>query len=106
MSVATSLLPDIDDILKRGDPKRLAAVSRGIAELFVQGSAGFQPSHVELFDYILTGIVPQTDMAVRADVAERIAAIANAPPVLIGHLAREDNILVAGPVLRRSPVLD
>jgi uncharacterized protein (DUF2336 family) len=106
MSVATSLFPDIENIVKRGDPKRLAAVSRGIAELFVQGAASFQPSHVELFDHILTGIVPQTETTVRADVAERIAALANAPPVLIGCLAREDNILVAGPVLRRSPVLD
>jgi uncharacterized protein (DUF2336 family) len=106
MTVATSLFPDLDDIVKRGDPGRLAKVSRGIAELFVQGSASFQPGHIELFDHILTGIVPQTEMAVRADLAERISAIVNAPPLLIGRLAREDDISVAGPVLRRSPVLD
>src|ERR1700722_748242 len=96
----------LDEFVKRGDPKRLAAVSRGIADLFVQGAAGFQTRHVELFDHVLTGIVPQTEPAARADIAERIAAIANAPPTLIGQLAREDNISVAGPVLRRSPVLD
>src|SRR5579871_1729977 len=106
MTVATSLFPDLDDIVKRGDPKRLAKVSRGIAELFVHGSASFQPGHVELFDHILTGIVPQTEMTARVDLAERMSAIANAPPMLIGQLAREDNISVAGPVLRRSPVLD
>jgi len=106
MTVATSLFPDLDDIVKRGDPKRLAKVSRGIADLFMQGSASFQPSYVELFDHILTGIVPQTEMSARADLAERLSAIANAPPMLIGQLAREDNISVAGPVLRRSPVLD
>ena len=106
MTVATSLFPDLDDIVKRGDPKRLAKVSRGIAELFMHGSAGFQPSHVELFDHILTGIVPQTEAAARADLAERMSALANAPPMLIGQLAREDNISIAGPVLRRSPVLD
>ena len=106
MTVATSLFPDLDKIVKRGDPKRLAKVSRGIADLFVQGSAIFQPSHVELFDLILSGIVPQTEMAARVDIAERIAALANAPPTLIGQFAREDNISVAGPVLRRSPVLD
>jgi uncharacterized protein (DUF2336 family) len=106
MTVAASLFPDLDDIVKRGDPKRLAKVSRGIAELFVQGSSSFQPSHIELFDLILSGIVPQTEMAARAAVAERIAALANAPPTLISQLAREDSISVAGPVLRRSPVLD
>ena len=106
MTIAASLFPDLDEIVKRGDPKRLAKVSRGIAELFVQGSASFQPGHIELFDHILTGIVPQTEMTARADLAERISAIANAPPLLIGRLAREDDISVAGPVLRRSPVLD
>jgi uncharacterized protein (DUF2336 family) len=96
----------LDEIVRHGDPKRLAEVSRGIADLFVQGAANFQARHVELFDHLLTGIVPQTDLAARADIAERISAIANAPPTLIGWLAREDDISVAGPVLRRSPVLE
>lgn len=106
MTAATSLIPGLDEVVRRGDPKRLAEVSRGIADLFVQGAAGFQPRHVELFDHVLTGIMPQTEVAARAEIAERLAAVANAPPLLIGRLAREDNIAVAGPVLRRSPVLD
>jgi uncharacterized protein (DUF2336 family) len=106
MTIATPLIPGLDEIVRRGDPKRLAEVSRGIADLFVQGAAGFQARHIELFDHLLTGIVPQTELAARADIAERIAALANAPPTLIGQLAREDNISIAGPVLRRSPVLD
>src|SRR6202046_3621572 len=104
MTVAT--IPGLDEFVKRGDPKRVAELSRGIVDLFVQGAAGFQTRHVELFDDILTGIVPQTEIAARADIAERISAIANAPQMLIGRLAREDNISIAGPVLRRSPVLD
>ena len=106
MTIATSLIPELEEMISRGDPKRLAGVSRGIADLFVQGAAGFQLRHVQLFDHLLTGIVPQTELAARADIAERLAAIANAPPTLVGQLAREDNISVAGPVLRRSPVLD
>jgi uncharacterized protein (DUF2336 family) len=106
MTVATPLIPGLDAIVRGGDPKRLAEVSRGIADMFVQGAAGFQARHIALFDHLLTGIVPQTDVAARADIAERIAALTNAPPTLIGKLAREDNISIAGPVLRRSPVLD
>src|SRR6202044_1519678 len=102
----TVAIPGLDEFVMRGDPKRVAELSRGIADLFVQGAAGFQTRHVELFDHLLTGIVPQTGLAGRADIAERIAAIANAPPILIGQLAREDNISVAGPVLRKSPVLE
>ena len=39
----------------------------------------------------------------RADLAERLSALANAPPQLVGQLAREDEIAIAGPLLRRSP---
>ena len=106
MTIATPLIPGLDEIVRRGDPKRLAEVSRGITDLFVQGAAGFQARHVELFDHLLIGIVPQTEFAARAEIAERIAAIANGPPTLIGQLAREDNIAIAGPLLRKSPVLD
>jgi uncharacterized protein (DUF2336 family) len=28
------------------------------------------------------------------------------PPALVGQLAREDEIAIAGPLLRRSPVID
>jgi len=41
-----------------------------------------------------------------ADLAERLSVIANAPRTLVGQLAREDEILIAGPLLRRSPVID
>src|ERR1700760_1193997 len=106
MSVATLLIPGLDEIVRQGDPKRLAEVSRGIADMFLEGAAGFQAHHVKLFDQLLTGLVPQTEFAARAELAERIADLSNAPPTLIGQLAREDNISISGPLLRRSPVLD
>jgi len=95
----------LDEIVKRGDRQRLARLTRGIAELFAQGAAGFQPNHVDVFDRILIDIVPHTEIPARADLAERMSVIANAPRALIEHLAREADISIAGPVLRRSPVL-
>jgi uncharacterized protein (DUF2336 family) len=35
-----------------------------------------------------------------------LSILANAPRALVGQLAREDEILIAGPLLRRSPVID
>ena len=96
----------LEEIRRRGDPERLAQLAKGIAELFVQGAPGFQPNHVDLFDRILMDIVPHTEVPARIDLAERMSMIANAPRVLIGRLAREDEISIAGPVLRRSPVLE
>jgi uncharacterized protein (DUF2336 family) len=106
MTIATSLIPGLDEIVRHGDPKRRAEAARRIAELFLQGSANFRPDHVDLFDGVLTDLVPHTEPAARAELAERLSVLANAPRGLVGQLAREDEILIAGPLLRRSPVID
>jgi uncharacterized protein (DUF2336 family) len=106
MTVATSLIPGLDEIVRHGDPKRCAEAARRISELFLQGAARFRPDHVDLFDGFLIDLVPHAEMAARADLAERLSVLANAPRGLVGQLAREDEILIAGPLLRRSPVID
>jgi uncharacterized protein (DUF2336 family) len=106
MTVATSLIPGLDEIVRNGDPRRRAEAARRIAELFLQAAANLRSDHVDLFDGVLTDLVPHTEIATRADLAERLSLLANAPPVLVGQLAREDEIAIAGPLLRRSPVID
>jgi uncharacterized protein (DUF2336 family) len=106
MTVATSLIPGLDEIIRNGDPKRLAETARRIAELFLQGAANLKSDHVELFDGILIDLVPHTESAARVALAERLSLLGNAPRALVGQLAREDEISIAGPLLRRSPVID
>ena len=103
--IANLEIPGLDDIVRNGDPKRRAAAARKISELFLGRAAQFRPAHVDLFDGILTGLVPHTEIAVRADLAERLSVLANAPPTLVNLLARQDEISIAGPLLRRSPVI-
>jgi uncharacterized protein (DUF2336 family) len=106
MTIATSLIPGLDEIVRNGDPGRRAEAARRIAELYLGGAANFRPDLVELFDGVLTDLVPHTEPAARVELAERLSLLANAPRRLVGHLAREDEILIAGPLLRRSPVID
>ncbi len=106
MTIANSLIPGLDEIVRHGDPKRRAEAARRITELFLRGAANFRPEHVDLFDGVLIDLVPHAELAARADLAERLSVIANAPRALAGQLAREDEISVAGPLLRRSPVID
>ena len=106
MIISPSLIPELDDIVSRGDPKRRADAARRISELFLQGAASFRSDHVELFDGVLTSLVPHAEIAARADLAERLSMLANAPRGLVGQLAHEDEIAIAGPLLRRSPVID
>ena len=106
MTVAISLIPGLDEIVRNGDPERRAEVARRVTELFLSGAANLRSDHVDLFDGILINLVPHTEIATRADIAERLSVLANAPRTLVGQLAREDEILIAGPLLRRSPLID
>src|ERR1700751_2975301 len=106
MTVAISLIPGLEEIVRNGDPKLRAEAARRIADLFFQDAAVLRPNLVDLFDEILIDLVPHAELVARAELAERLSLISNAPRVLVGRLARENEIMVAGPILRRSPVLD
>ena len=106
MTAASVLISELDEIVRRGDPKRRAETARRISELFLQGAAHFRSDHVALFDGILTSLVPHAELAARTDLAERLSLLANAPRTLVGQLAHEDEIAIAGPLLRRSLVID
>src|SRR5689334_1394832 len=106
MTAATSLIPGLDDIVRHGAPeRRLEAISR-IADLFFEDAETLPSRHIDLFDGLLIDLVPHADTYARVDLAERLSRLKRAPRVLVGRLARENELMVAGPLLRRSPVLD
>jgi uncharacterized protein (DUF2336 family) len=106
MTTATVLIQELDDIVKAADPRRRARAARQVGELFLQGASGYRPDHVALFDGVLTSLVPHAEHDVRVGLAERLSNLGNAPRGLVGQLAREDEIAIAGPLLRRSSVLE
>ena len=91
-----------------GDPKRRANTTQTDQPNYSwQGLRGFRPDHVDLFDGMLTQISSRIpSLVARAELAERLSLLVNAPRGLVGRLAREDEVAIAGPLLRRSPVID
>jgi uncharacterized protein (DUF2336 family) len=83
MSVATSLIPGLDKLVRQGDSRRLADAVRRIAELLVQKAATFRPDHIDLFDHVLIDLVPHAAIAARAELAWQLSALANGPKVLL-----------------------
>ncbi|HEY0330245.1 MAG TPA: DUF2336 domain-containing protein [Rhodopseudomonas sp.] len=100
------LLPGLEDIVRQGDPCRCADAVRRIAELFIAGAENFHPDHVNLFDGVFATLVPQAGTEVRGELSERLASLGNAPPGLLRSLAQDEEISVAGPLLRRSLLID
>ena len=77
---------------------------REITDLFFANVEGSNPRELELFDGVMQSLAREMELEVRAELSERIAETEFAPKGLVRSLA-EDDIVVAEPVLSRSPVL-
>lgn len=101
-----SAIVELDGLVRNADPRRRARAVRQLAELFVEGAPAFKSQHVAVFDSVLSALAPATESTTRAELAERIATLVNAPPVLVDRLVRDADVHVAGPLLRASPLID
>ncbi|KIZ39756.1 MULTISPECIES: DUF2336 domain-containing protein [Rhodopseudomonas] len=106
MLAAHSLISGLDDVVNHDDPMRRAEALRKVSELFVQGAAVFRADHVALFDGVLTRLLNGAETDVRSELAARFAALTHAPPDLLRQLVGDEDIGIAGPLLRHSPLID
>ena len=106
MSAANSLIPELENIIQRGTPERCTEMLQRITTLFVDGATHFNPEHVGLFDDVLCQLVTEIESKARAELSRRLAPISNAPAELVRQLAHDNDISIAGPVLKESTRLD
>src|ERR1700754_3194742 len=106
MLAVNSPLPDLDELVRDVSPARRADAVRKLGVLFADGAQNFNSQHVALFDGVLKGLLLQADSDVRADLANCLAPIVNAPPSVVRELVHDDVIAVSGPLLIASPLVD
>jgi uncharacterized protein (DUF2336 family) len=81
-------------------------VLRETADLFLSKSPRYSDQHIKLFENVMLKLLDRVDREVREYLSNRFGALDYAPPRVIRHLANDDAIAVAGPVLQQSPCLD
>lgn len=106
MTSKNSFLNELEDALSHGSAERRAKTLRRITDLFAFGSSHFSADHIAVFDGVFNHLIADIELSARETLADRLAAIPNAPPKVIRALAFDDAINVAGPVLLRSDLLD
>jgi len=106
MSVPASLLPELEDVVAHGSAEKRAETLRRITSLFLDGATRFNDSHVALFDDVIGTLIEEIEAKALAELARRLAPVRNAPSGVVVKLARNDDIEVAGPVLRQSRIDD
>jgi uncharacterized protein (DUF2336 family) len=98
MAATPSLIPELDDV----SPERRTEAVKRIATLFVESADRFSDEHVKLFDGVFAQLISDIEAKAKAELAQRLAPVTNAPATLMRTLAGDDDISVAGPVLQRS----
>ena len=78
---------------RSGTPRDLA---RRIAALFLRDAGHLSSKHVDFFDSLLVDLVPHADLKERAELAERLSLLGDAPRALVRQMARDNEILIAG----------
>jgi len=100
------LIEELETAITHKGMRERAEMFRRVADLFAVGSAGFEPGQVKLFDDVMGRLVDEVDDCARADMSERLARIADAPPMIVRTLALDPSIDVAGPILSQSDLVD
>lgn len=98
-------LRDIEQRLRNSDPERRQNTLRALTNLFLTAAPQLDEAGVEVFDSVFKVAIEKPGIEALTDVSVRMAPVPNAPIGLIRRLANDDQIAVAGPVLKQSPRL-
>jgi uncharacterized protein (DUF2336 family) len=102
MSAPVSLIPELEEVVQHGSPERRAEALKRITSYFLTGASRFNDDHVRLFDEVFSRLILEIESKARIELANNLAPVDNAPPHVVRQLAHDDDIAVAGPVLKRS----
>jgi uncharacterized protein (DUF2336 family) len=105
MAPAFSLLPELETVVRHGSDQRRADALRRITALFLQGSGRFKEDHIRLFDDVFVMLINEIEAKARAELSRQLAPVPDSPVNVIRRLAKDEDIMVAGPVLAQSPRL-
>lgn len=105
MAPGFSLIPELESVVRHGSDERRSDALRRITALFLHGSTKFSEEHVRLFDDVFVMLINEIESKARSELSRQLAPVANAPLAVVRRLAKDEDIMVAGPMLAQSPRL-
>ena len=110
-NAAFSIVDEVEAAINIGPPEKHLETIKRVTDLFLLSAGSYNGEQIKLFGDVLERLVKTIELRAIADVSARIAlaemstqlaSAAQAPPAVIRHLARHDEIAIAGPVLTES----
>src|SRR5271167_4555321 len=102
---ARSLIPELEDVVQHGSREKRTETLQRITALFLDGASRYSDEHIDLFDDVFGLLIEEIETKARAELSNRLAPVPNAPVKVLRTLANDDDIAVAGPVLKLAPRL-
>jgi uncharacterized protein (DUF2336 family) len=105
MVATLSLIPELEEVVQHGSREKRIDTLQRITALFLDGAGQYNEEHVDLFDSVFGLLIEEIESKARAELSHHLAPVSNAPVKVLRTLANDDDIAVAGPVLKLAPRL-
>ena len=105
MTPFDSRIDETQEVQPSGSTNRAIRALSRITDLFVAGAGRYSTQQIEMFDAIFTTFVSVIELKVRTRLASHLATNSDAPSALLQAFAFDDDIAVAGPILKQSTSL-
>src|SRR5258708_25061505 len=99
---AHSIIAELEDAVRGGSSAKRVETLRQVTDLFLHDGGRLNDDQVKVFDDVLCLLIARVESKARAELGHRLAPVDYAPLEVIQHLARDEEITVAGSVLAQS----
>lgn len=97
-----SIIAELEDAVSSGSSQRRIDTLRQVTNLFLHHGERLSDDQIKVFDDVLCLLIARVEIRARAELSRQLAPIDYAPFEVIQHLARDQEIAVAGSVLANS----
>jgi uncharacterized protein (DUF2336 family) len=113
--IELSIVDEVEAAISVGSAERRLETIKRVTDLFLLSAGNFNSEQIELFDNVLDRLIKTIELRAIADlsarialaeISEQLAPVSQAPPSVVRRLARNDAIIIAGPVLKESSRLN
>jgi uncharacterized protein (DUF2336 family) len=105
MGTSLSMIPELEEVVQHGSREKRVETLQRVTALFLDGASRYKDEHVDLFDDVFGLLIEEIETKARAELSNHLAPVSNAPVKVLRTLANDDDIAVAGPVLKLAPRL-
>jgi len=99
---SAALIAELEGALDRRLPERRARILPQVTKLFLADAHRLNEAQIAVFDDVFLRLMERADTHALALLGNDLCGASAAPRKTIRQLAFHDDVLVAGPVLRRS----